>query len=342
MVFSMVLLRLMDWLWWHILANAWHRAARNMRGCTKILQKNQSFKSLQAQYPSFPSITKCSLEGRESQTLVCDILGALLRTESFFPYFMLVAFEGGSIVRAFLLLLSCPVLWLLDFELQLRVMIFISFWGMRIKDMESVSRAVLPKFFLENLNPKAYEVLCRAGSRVVFTSVPRVMVEGFLKEYLSVDAVIGTELSTYGNRFTGFISRSGLLVKHRAVKEYFGDKKPDVGLQSSSLQDHLFLSICKEAYLINKEEGKRGNALLALPRDKYPKPLVFHDGRLAFLPTPLATLQMFMWLPLGILLAIFRLLVGIFLPYKVAIFLGTMSGVNLRVKLSTLAKPDQD
>lgn len=51
---------------------------------------------------------------------------------------------------------------------------------------------------------------------------------------------------------------------------------------------------------------------------------------------------MFMWLPLGIVLAIFRLLVGIFLPYKVAIFLGTMSGINLRVKLRTPTKPKQD
>lgn len=91
---------------------------------------------------------------------------------------------------------------------------------------------------------------------------------------------------------------------------------------------------------MNKEEGKRSNAIPVLPRDKYPKPLVFHDGRLAFLPTPMATLHMFMWLPLGILLAVFRLLVGVFLPYKAAVFLGTMSGINMRVQLSTPEKPE--
>lgn len=69
-----------------------------------------------------------------------------------------------------------------------------------------------------------------------------------------------------------------------------------------------------------------------MPRDKYPKPLVFHDGRLAFLPTPLATLCMFMWLPPAIILAIFRIFVGICLPYKLSIFFGFWSGMRLRVK----------
>lgn len=195
---------------------------------------------------SFPSVTKCDLEGRGSQTLVaCDIHRVLLRSHSFFPYFMLVAFEGGSILRALLLLLSCPVLWILDHELSLRVMTFITFCGLRTSVMENMSRAVLPKFYLENLNFHAYEVLASAGSKVVFTSVPRVMVEGFLREYLSVGAVVGTELHSVGCYFSGLVSGSGLLVKHRALKDYFGDRKPDIGVGSSSVHDHLFLSLCK-------------------------------------------------------------------------------------------------
>ena len=67
------------------------------------------------------------------------------------------------------------------------------------------------------------------------------------------------------------------------------------------------------------------------PRDKYPKPLVFHDGRLAFLPTPLATLTMILWFPFGILLAIIRLCAGAFLPYKVSIFVAGLTGVIIRV-----------
>ncbi|PNX54973.1 glycerol-3-phosphate acyltransferase 1-like protein, partial [Trifolium pratense] len=83
------------------------------------------------------------------------------------------------------------------------------------------------------------------GSKVVITSVPRVMVEGFLKEYLSVGHVIGTELHTFGCYFTGFLTSSGLVVRHRALDDYFGDRKPDIGIGTSSLYDHLFISSCK-------------------------------------------------------------------------------------------------
>lgn len=87
--------------------------------------------------------------------------------------------------------------------------------------------------------------------------------------------------------------------------------------------------IFQEAYVVTKEDMKASSLM---PRERYPKPLIFHDGRLAFLPTPSATLSMFMWLPLGISLAILRLLAGIYLPYKLAILIGSWSGVRLRVK----------
>ncbi|XAR52795.1 Glycerol-3-phosphate 1-O-acyltransferase [Bertholletia excelsa] len=328
MVFPSLLLKLADHLLYQLLANSLYRAATKLRNYGLLL-KNPYVKSTQ-QHPLFPAVTNCSLENRGSQTLVCDIQ-ALLISQSFFPYFMLIAFEGGSIFRAFFLLLSSPILWVLDCELKLRIMVFITFCGLRVKDVESVGRAVLPKFFLENISFKAYKVWDSVKCRVVFTSMPRVMVEGFLREYLSVSHVAGTELQTFGNYFTGLISGSGLLVKHRAVKEFFGEKKPDVGLGSSSLHDHLFISYCKEAYVVGNEDMK-GSTASVMPRDKYPKPLVFHDGRLAFFPTPLSTLVMFLWLPLGIPVAIFRLFVGILLPYKLAILLGTLSGVNLRTK----------
>lgn len=79
-----------------------------------------------------------------------------------------------------------------------------------------------------------------------------------------------------------------------------------------------------------------------MPREKYPKPLIFHDGRLAFLPTPLATLSMFMWLPLGILLAIFRLFIGICLPYKMAILLGMWSGVDIKAEGCKPSRSNQE
>lgn len=53
------------------------------------------------------------------------------------------------------------------------------------------------------------------------------MVEGFLKEYLTVYVAIGTELPNLfgGNRVAQF---DYLLVKHRAFKDYFGNKKLNI------------------------------------------------------------------------------------------------------------------
>ncbi|XP_016432433.1 glycerol-3-phosphate acyltransferase 1-like [Nicotiana tabacum] len=320
MVFPMVVLYI-------LLANSCYIAAMKVKNSGFFFKNSSSFRSSHP-IPLYPSLRECNIHGRKSKTVACDIQGTLLRSESFFPYFMLVAFEGGSIFRAFFLLLSSPLLLVLDYELKLRVMIFITFCGLRLMDMDSVGRAVLPKFFLENLNVHVYEVLISAGSKVVFTSVPRLMVEGFLKEYLSVDCVKGTELHTVGSYFTGLVSSSGILIKHRAINEFFGEKKPDIGIGTSSFLDRPFISLCRQAYVVNKEETTSS----VLPREKYPKPVVFHDGRLVFLPTPLATLTMFMWLPIGILLAIVRVFIGIYLPYNITIFLCTLSGMKLRLK----------
>ncbi|EXB92406.1 Glycerol-3-phosphate acyltransferase 1 [Morus notabilis] len=329
MFFPVVLLKLADWVLYQLLANSCYRAARKMRNYGFLLENNSSLRS-QQHPPLYPAISKFVLESsRESETLVSDFHGVLLRSHSFFPYFMLVAFEGGGIFRALLLLLSCSFLWLLDYEMKLKVMIFISFCGLKTKDMDNVGRAVLPKFYLENLNLLAYEVFSSAGSRFVFTSLPRVMVEGFLKEYLSVDEVLGTELQTSGKYFTGFVSESGLLVKHRALKEHFGDKKPDIGLGTSSFHDQLLLSLCKEGFIVNVKDQDKSSIIM--PREKYPKPLIFHDGRLAFLPTPSSTLAMFLWLPIGIILAIFRISMG-FLPFTLGTPLGIYAGVDITVK----------
>lgn len=338
MVFPSVFSRLVEWLVYHLLGSSFYRVARKMNYGFHLL-KNPSLKSSSQQQvittPSYPNLSKNPnlFLSMDFNTMVCDINGTLLRSQSLFPYFMLVAFEGGSIIRAFFLLLSCPFLWVLDHETKLRVMIFITFCGLRLKDMGFVERTVLPKFYLEELNFHVYQALVRARFKVVFTSLPRVMVEGFLKEYLKVDQVVGTELHTFGNYFTGLLSSPGLLVKHRALKECFGDERPDVGIGNSTLLDHIFLSSCKEAYVVNQQEDdKTGGTSSKMPRDKYPKPLIFHDGRLAFLPTPLASFSVLMWLPLGIPLAIFRLFVGTCLPHKISLFLGTLTGIRLRTK----------
>lgn len=237
MDFSIVLSKLFEWVLYQLLAKSCYRVAIKIRNPNPSLTRS---------YSLFPNVSKCCLQGRESHVLVCDLFGTLLRSSSSFPYFMLVAFEGGGLFRALFLLLSYPVLLVLNHELRLRVMVFITFCGLKVRNMENVARSVLPKFYLENLHLQAYEVVASSGRKVVFTAAPRVMVEWFVRDYLRVDVVMGTELQSYGGYFTGFPKNSGLLVKHKALKEFFGDNKPDIGLGSSrSLHDHLFISLCK-------------------------------------------------------------------------------------------------
>lgn len=287
MGFPELLVILAEWVLYRLLANSCYKAARKLKGYgfqlknLLNLSKSQSLHNnthhhhhqqnqpLQGSLnPIFPSLTKyqelidknraCSISDHRD-TLVCDVDGVLLRKHSsehfhtFFPYFMLVAFEGGSIFRAILLLLSCSFLWALQQETKLKVLSFITFSGLSVKDMDNVSRSVLPKFFLENLNLQVYDIWARTGySKVVFTSLPQVLVERFLREHLNADDVIGTklqEVEVMGRRFyTGLASRSGFVVKHKSAKDYFLDnkKKPALGIGSSSCsQDHIFISICR-------------------------------------------------------------------------------------------------
>lgn len=73
-----------------------------------------------------------------------------------------------------------------------------------------------------------------------------------------------------------------------------------------------------------------------LPREWYPKPLIFHDGRLALRPTLLSSLIMFMWLPLGLFLSIFRILFGVTLPFNVSAPILAFSGTR-----NTVSRPQQ-
>lgn len=79
---------------------------------------------------------------------------------------------------------------------------------------------------------------------------------------------------------------------------------------------------------MDKEEKKRWQSL---PRERYPKPLIFHDGRLAFRPTPLKTLFMFLWLPFGFILALLRLTISLSLPYKLSTPVLAMTNMKWRL-----------
>lgn len=76
-----------------------------------------------------------------------------------------------------------------------------------------------------------------------------------------------------------------------------------------------------------------------LPRERYPKPLIFHDGRLALRPTPISTLVALMWGPFGIALALVRIIVALSLPYDVTIPILSFSGLHLTTKKPNMEGP---
>jgi hypothetical protein len=70
----------------------------------------------------------------------------------------------------------------------------------------------------------------------------------------------------------------------------------------------------------------------SVAREEYEKPLIFHDGRLVRRPTPAAAAVVFLWFPIGLVLAVVRLTVWSLLPYEVSVPMAAMLGVTLRVR----------
>lgn len=200
---------------------------------------------------AFPTVDHCASIGREKDTVVADLDGTLLRGRSSFPYFALIAFEVGGALRLLLLLLASPLAALLYYfvseSVGIQVLIFATFAGMRVADIESVARAVLPKFYASDLHPESWRVFSACGRRCVLTANPRIMVEGFLKDFLGADMVLGTEIRTYKGRATGFVSPPGVLVgkkKAAALRKAFADEQPEIGLGDRQT-DVPFMALCK-------------------------------------------------------------------------------------------------
>ncbi|KAI3805898.1 hypothetical protein L1987_21786 [Smallanthus sonchifolius] len=259
------------------------------------------------------------------KTLIFDVEETLLRSPSMFPYFMLVAFESGSLIRAFVLFALYPLLFLANDELSIKIMVMVSFFGIK-KDGFRVGSSVLPKFFLEDVGVEGFDVLRRGKKTVGVSKLPQVMVECFLKDYLEIDYVFGRDLKVFGGYFVGLMKENKNTIKHR-INEVLEEDDQTVCFSNKSVKRD-WISCSKEVYMVSNGEKKTWQIL---PRERYPKDLIFHDGRLAFRPEPLNMLVMFMWFPFAILLSTFRAIIALTMPYDALIPILEFTGMQLKL-----------
>lgn len=269
----------------------------------------------------------------EPFSVVSELEGTLLKDSDPFSYFMLVAFEASGLVRFVLLLAVWPLIRLLDVfglgDVGLKLMIFVATVGMRVSEIESVARAVLPKFYMDDVDMEAWRLFSSCDKRVVVTRTPRIMVEMFVKEHLRADGVIGSELVI--NRFgyaTGLVRGHDASSISSRVAKLFVNERPSLGLGSVTSGSH-FLSLCKEQMhspLQYSDDKRHSDEILR------PLPVVFHDGRLVKRPTPSIALLIILWMPFGILLATIRILLGVILPMWAIPHMSRLFGGKIIVK----------
>lgn len=158
-----------------------------------------------------------------SRTIVVDVDGGLLRS-GLFPYFMLVALEAGGFLRGALLLLLYPLLCCVGIggDTALRVMTMAAFCGLRESRLRA-GRAVLPKWFMEDVAVDAFEAMRGARRRVCVTRMPRVMVDGFLREYLGAEVVVGRGMKVLCGFYTGIMEEEPVVLEEEKKIMLEGD-----------------------------------------------------------------------------------------------------------------------
>ncbi|KAK3153285.1 hypothetical protein QOZ80_2BG0170230 [Eleusine coracana subsp. coracana] len=241
-----------------------------------------------------------------SNAVAVDVDAMLLTNPSSlsaaFPPYFLVAVEAGGYARGLALLALYPALRLLSsHDARLKAMAMVAFCGLPRDDATRIGRAVLPKhFFRDAADVDALVEAAGAmpdGVKVAAVSrtFPTVMVEAFLKEYVGFDAVVGAEIKG-GTRFY-----SGVMAKSECESD------------------------ARLALILEQTEKQHKN------KSSFPRPMVFHDGRLAFTPTPCAALVMYAYMPFAVAIAVVRIAIYVLLPWRVSRVLAALTGVRVRV-----------
>ncbi|KAH7423210.1 hypothetical protein KP509_12G044300 [Ceratopteris richardii] len=303
-------------------------------------KKQKKASAAERRKTAFPNMSQCNIEGRRKEMVVAGLEGTLLRHDSAFPYYMLVAWEApAGFLRCLALLVLSPLIYvtyhLLSEWAAISMLAFVTFAGTPEEDIASVARAVLPKFFADDINPHAWKTFSAFEQRILLTAYPRTMVEPFARQYLGVEEVLASELQFVGGygrrRATGFFLPPGVLVgaaKAAALRSRFPQPYllPDVAMGHLP-SDHHFLTCCKEGYLVTPSKSTD-----LLPPPTLCRPLIFHDGRLVSRPTPFNALLLLLWLPFGLILTSLRCASCSLLPVTASPLFLKALGVRFVVK----------
>lgn len=229
---------------------------RNLKSLRRNLSNNHVFSQSSSfkLYHKYPSLCHRSSSSSDltNSTLIFNMEGALLKSSSLFPYFMLVAFEAGGLFRSIILFLLYPLICLLSQEMGLKVMVMICFCGIK-KESFRAGTAVLPKFFLEDVGLEMFELIQKGSKKVALTNLPIVMVESFLRDYLQIDCVVGKELKVFHGYYLGLMEEKKKYLP--SIEEIILSEKNKTAATASdnfiaitdfnSLPDHHVFSCCK-------------------------------------------------------------------------------------------------
>ncbi|PUZ40125.1 hypothetical protein GQ55_9G400600 [Panicum hallii var. hallii] len=239
--------------------------------------------------------------------LVVDADALLLKPSpgAAFPPYFLVAVEAGGYIRGLVLLALYPVLHVLPHGARAKAMAFVSFCGLRRDEAARIGRAVLPKLFSREVPPgtPGIEALNALPKEVKVVAVSRTFPTVMVEAFLK--------------EYVGFHVVAG--------RELKGGPRYLTGVMAEFDDTERLPRVLKQT--------ERTSC-------SYPKPVVFHDGRLAFMPTPVAALAMYIYFPFAVVLAVIRIAIYVLLPWRLSSVVAALTGVRVRVIGPTPAAED--